>query len=35
VSVNSAVSSASVNIGAPLCEAEDEWSVEPVYAEAA
>jgi hypothetical protein len=35
VSVSFAVSYANVDIGAPLCEAEDEWSVEPVYAEAA
>jgi hypothetical protein len=35
VSVDYAVSHAHVYLGAPLCEAEDEWSVEPVYAEAA
>ncbi len=35
VSVYDAVSSARVNIGSPLCEAEEEWSLDPVYAAAA
>ena len=35
VSVYSAVSDSHADLGSPLCEAEEEWSVEPVYAEAA
>jgi len=33
--VFTAVSSSHVNIGAPLCEAVEEWTVEPEYAEVA
>ena len=35
VNVYSAVSDSTVNIGAPLCEAVEEWTVEPEYAEVA
>ena len=35
VNVHSAVSNAYVYLGSPLCEAEEEWSVEPVYADVA
>ena len=35
VIVNNAVSYAYVYLGSPLCEAEEEWSVEPVYADVA
>ena len=35
VSVDSAVSNSYVSIGSPLCEAEEEWPVEPTYAQAA
>ena len=35
LNVDNAVSSANVSYGAALCEAASEWSVEPVYYEAA
>ncbi len=35
VNVDNAVSNSDVSIGSLLCEAEEEWSVEPVYAAAA
>ena len=35
VSVGGAVSSSNVDFGAPLCEAVEEWTVEPEYAEVA
>ena len=35
LNVSNAVSSADVNCGAALCEAASEWSIEPVYYEAA
>ena len=35
VSVNTGVSGSYAYIGSPLCEAEEEWPVEPVYAQAA
>ena len=35
VNVHNAVSNADVYLGSPLCEAEEEWSVEPVYADVA
>ena len=35
LNVNNAVSDYNVNFGAALCEAASEWSIEPVYYEAA
>ena len=35
VNVSNGVSDSYARLGSPLCEAEEEWPLEPVYAEAA